>query len=1350
MKINKRLLSFFLAVLMVVSTFGDSVYAITENAKANSTNKKTEIEGKVEGDKEVFTFDLSKFKSTESVAPMTTKAMPARAPRRAPAQWDTQVNITTTGLNGKAFDWTALPNKEFKLIAKWETTDGQKHEKEIATITDTSDAKQFVNVGWPVDGNIKDNASVVTNYNGNVEVRVAIVSGSATGGSGRLTFDVTLTELAEPRANVEYIDPYGRPITDPADLPSDADTMPKVKADELTDVEIELPKKSEQINMRNSGDIDDDELNTAENGLTYKVDGKTTGETVTIDNKEYKLDISAPNAKEIGTIKMVYQKDVLVPPADGDGNPVKPADGYVRLTFDANEKKADGITGTHTAGDYAGKQKSYIDVKQGLNYDNANLQAEIAKLSTTGTKLVGTETKQYAQDAKNPWTPAVPNDTTAVVTATYNAQYTKSKAEQVQELGGLNPKTIKVWKDDPIDWKSGVEPADKNSDAVWALIGEATVTDITVPARDSSNAGKFPGKLKITFDDGSSLEVDKQMLIVSEHVVVIDPNNTDPDAPKEEDLPSGKVKVLFEAKPNGGVESITTKGTTFAKTGTVLQDKDFPQNKDIKFKDGYKGPVTWTPEKTTPVKNSGPGFVKGKGFVFKASATKNTTAEEVTELGGLSPETIKVWVKDPIDWSKGVKATTEANKDKVAALLKDATVTDKTDPARTSDASGKFEGTLLVTFKDTSTIEVAKQMLIVSDNKVVDPQNPDDLPNNKIKVEFAKGTGVTDIAAKELYVKPGTELVEADFPQATVDTANGYKEPATWTPEDKVVTEDNKTFTATAAKDTNFDKNNIVEITFVKDPDKMSYTEGEPLNQDGLKIKLKDQNGNEVTIGKDKLNEYGVTVTPNDGTELTINDHDGKNLIASVKNKDGRTITDNSPGTLTVTKKVEGKPSVTYPDTEVEKGKTETVTPKVTDNDGKPVPENKVGTPTVTNTNDLPEGVTVTPKDNGKVDITVPDGYDGPKDFTVKVTVPVDGKDVESEIKVTVKDKTTPTPQGPSVTYPDTDMDKGDTKTVIPEIKDKKGEPTRPDTTPEVVQPGNGVVVTPHPDGSITVTIPEDYDGPSTIVIPVVVTVDGDEIHTTLTIRVRDNKPVIDYDIPELKIHEYTPTYPVYASVDKKVVEKEVINSHDQYIFGYPDDTIRPDGDMTRAEAIAVVARLQKLDLSDKSSKIYKDTKADMWYNGAINAAFREGYLLEKEGENIRPNDKITRAELAELISHIDKKNNAIAPFDDVKGHKFEAAINQAYGNERIKGYPDGTFKPDNFITRAEVATMLNKLYDRYPDKNFIDANQNLVHNYKDMSYKGHWGYYELVEAYHSHTYLRLKDNMEEWKVIIK
>ena len=1269
MKINKRLLSFFLAVLMVVSTFGDSVYAITENAKANSTNKKTEIEGKVEGDKEVFTFDLSEFKSKESVAPMTAKAMPARAPRRAPVQWDTQVNITTIGLNGKAFDWTALPNKEFKLIAKWETTDGQKREKEITTITNTSDTKQFANVGWPVDGTMKGNASVVTNYNGNIGVRVAITSGSATGGSGKLTFDITLTELAEPRVNIEYVDPYGRPITEPADLPSAADTMPKVTAEELTDVEIDLPKASKQINMRSSDDIDDDELNLTENGLTYKVDGKEDEAKVTIGGKEYKLDISQPNAKEIATIKMVYQKDVVIPPTKDDGNPVDLAQGYVRLTFDANENKAGGVTGTHNAGAYKGQQKSYIDVKEGLDYTNDNLQTAIKALSTTGTKLVGTETKQYAQDAENPWTPKVPTDTTKVATATYNAQYKKSAAEQVEELGGLDPVTIKVWKGDPIEWSKGVTPKttdDNDAAVVQSLLGKAKVTDITVPTRNSSKAGKFQGKLKLSFDDGSSLEVDNQWLYVWEHVVVIDPDNTDPDAPQKEDLPRDKITVIFKA--GEGIVNINTNGkTTYAKPNATLADTDFPA--DITYTDGYKNEVTWTPtDHKVDTKNRKYYDSKRQRFTFTAKAEKEKTADKVKALGGLENKDFGVFVGTDVNakdfWKKGVQVATsvteEAKKTEIQGYLDHAKTTFADMSSRTTDQENlnPTAGKIKVTFEDGSFIEVENQKLYVWAKKT---ENNDDnkdkpKPEGAIQVSFAKGDGVTALAPenKTMTVESGQTLEEKDFPQATVDKANGYKEPATWSgqtadnPKDYKVTENNKVFTAKAEKDTNFDKTNIVTITFVKDPDKMTYTEGEPLNQDGLKIKLKDKNGNEVTIGKDQLNEYGVTVTPNDGTNLTINDHNGKNLIASVNDKDGKPITANSPGTLTVTKKVEGKPSVNYPTT---------------------------------------------------------------------------------------------------------DMDKGETKTVIPEIKDKNGEPTRPDTTPDVVQPGNGVVVNPNPDGSITVTIPKDYDGPNVIVIPVEVTVGGEKIKTNLVIRVNDDKPVIDNDIPELKIHEYTPTYPVYTSVDKRVVEvedKEVINSHDQYIFGYPDDTIRPDGDMTRAEAIAVVARLQKLDLSDKSSKIYKDTKADMWYNGAINAAFKEGYLLEKEGENVRPNDKITRAELAELISHIDKKNNAIAPFDDVKGHKFEAAINQAYGNGRIEGYPDGTFKPDNFITRAEVATMLNKLYDRYPDKNFIDANQNLVHNYKDMSYKGHWGYYELVEAYHSHTYLRLKDNMEEWKVIIK
>ncbi len=440
------------------------------------------IVGKKVGDKEVFTFDLSKLIKKESGARMSLKAMSARASRRAPGQYDTTVNIKTTGLNGGEFDWDALPNKEFKLIAKWGTTDGRKHKKEFATITEAGTTTH--NVGWPIDGTMTGDASIETDYNQNIEVRVVDIYVSSTGGAGKLVFDITLKELAESRANVKYVDPYGRQLTDTNDYPASTDTMPKVTADELTDVEIELPKKDGQINMRSSDDIDDDELNTAADGLTYKVGGQGDEGTVTIGGKEYIVDISQPDAKKIATIKMVYQKDVVVPPADENGKPANPANGYVRLTFDANEKvKAGetGIIGTHTAGDYQGKQLSYIDVKQGVNYDNTNLQAAIKELATTGTKVVGT-----------------------------------SKADQVTELGGLKAKDIAVWVGDQITWANGVEAKDAAKKAeIDALLQGATVTDQS--NRNSDAKGEYKGDLLVTFDDNSTLEVKDQMLYVYEN-----------------------------------------------------------------------------------------------------------------------------------------------------------------------------------------------------------------------------------------------------------------------------------------------------------------------------------------------------------------------------------------------------------------------------------------------------------------------------------------------------------------------------------------------------------------------------------------------------------------------------------------------------------------------------------------------------------------------------------------------------------------------------------------------------------------------------------------------------------------
>ncbi|KXO16033.1 hypothetical protein HMPREF3189_01003, partial [Clostridiales bacterium KA00134] len=192
------------------------------------------------------------------------------------------------------------------------------------------------------------------------------------------------------------------------------------------------------------------------------------------------------------------------------------------------------------------------------------------------------------------------------------------------------------------------------------------------------------------------------------------------------------------------------------------------------------------------------------------------------------------------------------------------------------------------------------------------------------------------------------------------------------------------------------------------------------------------------------------------------------------------------------------------------------------------------------------------------------------------------------------------------------------------------------------------------------------------------------------------------------------------------------------YIFGYPDKTVRADGNVSRAEAVLMVSRLQEYDLSDTSKPVFADTKANTWYAGALNAAYKAGILEEKAGERFRPNDKMTRAELAKLISYIDKKNDAIAPFEDVKGHKFEAAINQCYGNNRIKGYPDGTFRPDSMIRRGEITSILNSLYNRKVRAEGLKG--VTITNFIDISPR-HWAYYEIIEASHNHYYRRMRPN---------
>ena len=237
MKFNKRLLSFFLAVLMLVSTFSGSVFAESNDLKTQDANTEssvtaTVLEGKVDGNKEIFTFELPERQARRRVR------------RAAPLNQgnDTIVNLTAIGLKGGEFDWASLPSSEFKLTAKWKTADGQEHSKVFATISATGETQHYV--GWPINGTLDKTASIEADFDQNIKIRVTYDSGDSNGIPGGLLFNITIKELAEPRADVKYVDPYGRDL-EKEDRPAADAAMPNVTADELTGgVAIALPKLS--------------------------------------------------------------------------------------------------------------------------------------------------------------------------------------------------------------------------------------------------------------------------------------------------------------------------------------------------------------------------------------------------------------------------------------------------------------------------------------------------------------------------------------------------------------------------------------------------------------------------------------------------------------------------------------------------------------------------------------------------------------------------------------------------------------------------------------------------------------------------------------------------------------------------------------------------------------------------------------------------------------------------------------------------------------------------------------------------------------------------------------------------
>ncbi len=245
---------------------------------------------------------------------------------------------------------------------------------------------------------------------------------------------------------------------------------------------------------------------------------------------------------------------------------------------------------------------------------------------------------------------------------------------------------------------------------------------------------------------------------------------------------------------------------------------------------------------------------------------------------------------------------------------------------------------------------------------------------------------------------------------------------------------------------------------------------------------------------------------------------------------------------------------------------------------------------------------------------------------------------------------------------------------------------------------------------------------------------------------------------PGDRIYSDTTLYAIWKRAEEeKVEEPEEIkgDDHKAYIFGYPNGTVRPNGSITRAEAAAMLARLLNIEAIGSAAKPQFTDTDSSWYNKAINAVVFRGIMKGYPDGRFRPNAPITRAEFTQMISTIDNKPYGVAPFADVPGHWAERAIGSEYQAKRITGYPDGLFRPDANITRAEAAVILNKIFERkYDNLSLLKCkNPQMIKRFTDLD-ESFWGWNDMVEATNSHEYVRrykedvLKRIEEDWLLI--
>lgn len=202
---------------------------------------------------------------------------------------------------------------------------------------------------------------------------------------------------------------------------------------------------------------------------------------------------------------------------------------------------------------------------------------------------------------------------------------------------------------------------------------------------------------------------------------------------------------------------------------------------------------------------------------------------------------------------------------------------------------------------------------------------------------------------------------------------------------------------------------------------------------------------------------------------------------------------------------------------------------------------------------------------------------------------------------------------------------------------------------------------------------------------------------------------------------------------------------HIAYLTGYPGGAFGPDNNMTRAE----VAQMFYALLNNKNvtiTKTFPDVPADAWYATAVNTLASLGMVSGDENGNYRPNDPITRAEFCVIaLAFAYEPENAVCYFGDVsRSDWFYTYVAQAASYGWIGGYTNGSFGPNDRITRAQVTTIVNNMLGRAADRDYVIDHQADLVQFTDLT-RAHWGYFQIMEATNAHDYTK-SNGTENWR----